>query len=103
MGESPPPPASPMPPPQPEDKDSASSPSSKAKHKRKLIQTVVIGITIIIALIFLTNLAFTMFDINYKTTTTIVDGVIDTRANYYTYYTFSVPAGASNARITGNY
>jgi hypothetical protein len=36
-------------------------------------------------------------------TTTIVDEVIDTPANYYTYYTFSVPAGASSARVTGTY
>ena len=34
---------------------------------------------------------------------TIVDDVLDIPANYYTYYTFSVPAGASNARVTGNY
>ena len=34
---------------------------------------------------------------------TIVDGVIDTPTNYYTYYTFSVPAGASDARVIGNY
>ena len=34
---------------------------------------------------------------------TILDDVIDIPANYYTYYTFSVPAGASNARVTGNY
>ena len=44
-----------------------------------------------------------MFDINYKTTTTIIDDVIDTPANNYTYYTFSVPAGASSAKVTGNY
>jgi hypothetical protein len=40
---------------------------------------------------------------NKMTTSTIVDGVIDTPANNYTYYTFSVPAGASNARVTGTY
>jgi hypothetical protein len=40
---------------------------------------------------------------NKMTTSIIVDGVIDTPANNYTYYTFSVPAGASNARVTGNY
>jgi hypothetical protein len=43
------------------------------------------------------------FEIRNKMTTTIVDGVIDTSANYYTSYTFSVPAGASSARVTGTY
>jgi hypothetical protein len=43
------------------------------------------------------------FETRNKMTTTIVDEVIDTPANYYTYYTFSVPAGASSARVTGTY
>jgi hypothetical protein len=70
-------------------------------NKKKLMHTVIIGIIIIIAFVFFMNFAFTRFDIKQKTT--IVDGVIDTPANNYTYYTFSVPAGASNARVTGNY
>ena len=78
----------------PEDKGSVS-------NKKKLMHIVIIGIIIIIVVLFFTNFAFTRFDIKQKTT--IVDGVIDTPANYYTYYTFSVPAGASSARVIGNY
>jgi hypothetical protein len=97
MGETPPSSPSPS-----EDKDNTSS-SSRDKNRKKLLQTAVTFITIIVAIIFFTFVAFVLFDIKDKMTTTIVDGVIDTPANYYTYYTFSVPAGASNARVTGNY
>jgi hypothetical protein len=94
MGESPPSRSTPPGSRSPEDK-------RNVQNKKKLMHTVIIGITIIIALVFFTNFAFMRFDIKQKTT--IVDGIIDTAANNYTYYTFSVPAGASNARVTGNY
>ena len=95
MGESPPSRSTPPP--------GSGSPEDKGnvQNKKKIMHIVIIGITIIIALIFFTSFAFMRLDIKQKTT--IVDGVIDTPANYYTYYTFSVPAGASNARVTGNY
>ena len=38
-----------------------------------------------------------------KTTLNIVEGIIDTPANTYIYYTFYVPAGISKARVVGNY
>ena len=94
MGESPPSRSTPPGSGSPEDK-------GNVPNKKKLMYTVIIGIIIIIALVFFTNFAFTRFDIKQKMI--IVDGIIDTPANYYTYYTFSVPAGASNARVTGNY
>ena len=97
MGETPP-----SSPPLSEDKDNTSS-SSRDKNRKKHLQTVVTFITIIVAIIFFTFVAFVLFDIKDKMTTTIVDGVIDTPANYYTYYTFSVPAGASSARVIGIY
>jgi hypothetical protein len=94
MGESPPSRSTPPGSGSPEDK-------RNVPNKKKIMHTVIIGITIIIALVFFTNFAFMRFDIKQKTT--IVDGVIDTPANNYTYYTISVPAGASNARVTGSY
>jgi hypothetical protein len=95
MGESPPSRSTPPP--------GSGSPEDKGnvQNKKKIMHIVIIGITIIIALIFFTSFAFMRLDIKQKTT--IVDGVIDTPANNYTYYTFFVPAGASNARVTGNY
>jgi hypothetical protein len=98
MGETPPS----SPPPPSEDRDNTSS-SSRDKNRKKLLQTAVTFITIIVAIILFAFVAFVLFDIKDKMTITIVDGVIDTPANYYTYYTFSVPAGASIARVTGNY
>jgi hypothetical protein len=97
MGETPP-----SSPPPSEDRDNTSS-SSRDKNRKKLLQTAVTFITIIVAIILFAFVAFVLFDIKDKMTITIVDGVIDTPANYYTYYTFSVPAGASIARVTGNY
>ena len=66
---------------------------------------IIICILALVAFLLITYLASTPeFEIRNKmTTSTIVDGVIDTPANYYTSYTFSVPAGAPNARVTGNY
>jgi hypothetical protein len=91
MGESPPSWSTPPGSRSPEDK-------GNVPNKKKIMHTVIIGTIIIIALVFFTNFAFTRFDI--KQQTTIVDGIIDTPTNNYTYYTFSVPAGASNARVT---
>jgi hypothetical protein len=94
MGESPPTRSTPP---------GSGSPKDKGNvpNKKKIMHIVIIGITIIIAVVFFTSFAFMRLYIKQKTT--IVDGVIDTPANNYTYYTFSVPAGASNARVTGNY
>jgi hypothetical protein len=89
-----------------------SAPSSSPKDKdnvseRKKLQTVIIGILAILGVIVFAYIFAALYDggagTKQQKTMTVVDGVIDISANYYTYYTFSVPAGASNARVIGNY
>jgi hypothetical protein len=95
-----------LPTPSADDKENASCNDKKKKQKKKRMQNVIIIVCILalVAFLLIAYLASTPeFEIRNKMTTTIVDGVIDTPANYYTYYTFSVPAGASNARVTGTY
>ena len=82
-----------------DDKENASK-----KKKKRVQDVIIICIFALIAFLLIAYLASApQFETRNKVTNTIVDGVIDTPANYYTYYTFSVPAGASNARVTGNY
>ena len=78
----------------------------KNEQKKKRMQDVIIIVCILalVAFLLIAYLASSpQFETRNKVITTIVDGIIDTPANYYTYYTFSVPAGASNARVTGSY
>ena len=89
-----------------DDKENASPNDKKKEQKKKRMQNVIIIVCILalVAFLLIAYLASTPeFEIRNKMTTTIVDDIIDTPANYYTYYTFSVPAGASSARVTGNY
>jgi hypothetical protein len=90
-----------------DDKETASSNDKKKEQQKKRTQDVIIIIICILALVAFLLIAYLAsspeFETRNKMTTTIVDDIIDTPANYYTYYTFSVPAGASNARVTGNY
>jgi hypothetical protein len=82
----------------PEDKENASV--------RKKLQTVIIGILAILAVIVFAYIFAALYDgrgTKQQQTMIIVNDVIDTPANYYMYSTFSVPADASTARVTGNY
>ena len=96
--ESPPPPT-----PSADDKEDASSNDKKKEQKKKHMQDIVI--VCIFALVAFLIIAFLASAPKFETRSkmTIVDGVIDTPTNYYTYYTFSIPAGASDARVVGNY
>jgi hypothetical protein len=87
-----------------DDKENAASSNKKKQKKKRMQDVIIVCIFALVAFLLIAYLASAPeFEIRNKMTTTIVDGVIDTSANYYTYYTFSVPAGASNARVTGNY
>ena len=82
----------------PEDKVNASV--------RKKLQTVIIGILAILAVIVFAYIFAALYDgggTKQQQTMIIVNDVIDTPANYYMYSMFSVPADASTTRVTGNY
>jgi hypothetical protein len=83
-----------------DDKEDA---SHKKEQKKKRMQDIItVCIVSLVAFLLIAYLA-SLPEFETKHKVTIVDGIIDTPANYYTYYTFSVPAGESNARVTGNY
>lgn len=85
-----------------DDKENASSNDKKEQKKKRMQEVIIVCILALVALLFIAYLAsLPKFETKHKMT--IVDDVIDIPANYYTYYTFSVPAGASSARVTGNY
>jgi hypothetical protein len=82
--------------------DDRDASSNKKKKKRMHVNIIIVCILALVAFLFIAYLASSpKFETRNKMT--IVDSIIDIPANYYTYYTFSVPAGASNARVTGNY
>jgi hypothetical protein len=85
------------------DKDKENTSSNKKGQKKKRMQDVII--VCIVALVAFLLIAYLASSPKFETKQkmTIVDDIIDIPANYYTYYTFSVPAGASNARVAGNY
>ena len=87
------------------DESPPTPPDYKEKTKKKKKHTKDIVIVYILALVAFLLIAYLASSPKFETKhrMTIVDDVIDIPANYYTYYTFSVPAGASNARVTGNY
>ena len=97
MGSEPPPQT-----PSTDDKENASSNKKKEQKKKRMQDVIIVCILALVAFLFIAYLASShKFETKHKMT--IVDDVIDIPANYYTYYTFSVPAGASSARVTGNY
>jgi hypothetical protein len=87
-----------------DDKENASNDKKKEQKKKRMQDVIIICVLALVAFLFIAYLASSPeFETRNKITTTIVDDIIDTPANYYIYYTFSVPAGASSARVTGTY
>jgi hypothetical protein len=84
-----------------DDKENASS-NKKEQKKKRMQDVIIVCILALVAFLLIAYLASSSkFETKHKMT--IVDDVLDIPANYYTYYTFLVPAGASNARVRGNY
>jgi hypothetical protein len=92
-----------LPTPPADDKENASNDKKNEQKKKRMQDVIIVCISTLIAFLLIAYLASPQFETRNKVTNTIVDGVTDTPANYYTYYTFSVPAGASSARVTGTY
>ncbi len=91
-------------PPQTPSADDKENPSSNRKEqKKKRMQDVIIVSILALVVFLLVAYLASLPEFETKHKMTIVDDIIDTPANYYIYYTFSVPAGESNARVTGNY
>jgi hypothetical protein len=86
------------PPPTPPDYKENTS-KKKKKHTKDIVIVYILALVVFLLIAYLASSP--KFETKHRMT--IVDDVIDIPANYYTYYTFSVPAGASNARVTGNY
>ena len=84
-----------------DDKENASS-NKKEQKKKRMQDVIIVCILALVAFLLIAYLSSSpKFETKHKMT--IVDDVIDIPANYYISYTFSVPAAASNARVTGNY
>jgi hypothetical protein len=88
MGESPP----------SEDKDNT---SKKKKHTQEIIIICILILIVFLLVVYVVPMS--EYETKQKTTINIVEVVIDTPAGYYPYYTFRIPAGVSNARVTGSY
>ena len=87
------------PPTPPDDKENTSK--KKKKHTKDIVIICILALIVFILIVYIAPMSD--FQTKQKMTMIIVDDVIDTPANTYTYYKFYVPAGTSNTRITGNY